>query len=158
MQFESVEIFEKKPDDFTSELMATGCFVNSQGRILLLQQSLQKADAGAWGIPGGKVEPSETVLEGIVRELKEETSIVVEDPSLLHHFATLYVRKPSVDFAFCLFILQMSSDPEVVLSLEHEAYRWCLLDEIKDIPMRVGGHLVLQKYRDFKSKSLEDPF
>jgi 8-oxo-dGTP pyrophosphatase MutT (NUDIX family) len=38
----------------------------------------RKDDPNAFGLPGGKVEPGETELRGAVRELREETGIVLE--------------------------------------------------------------------------------
>lgn len=151
MNLELFKIFEKKPKDFVSDLAATGCFIECQGEVLLLQQSSEKQDAGCWGIPGGKLEAFETLYEGLLRELKEETAISIKDHTLIEHFSTLYVRKPFVDFAFHLFALQLHSRPEVILSFEHSAYKWVSLDEARDMSMRVGGQLVLQKYRDYIS-------
>lgn len=45
-------------------------------RILLVQRS-NPPDAGFWGFPGGKIEPGETIVEAITREVQEETSLRV---------------------------------------------------------------------------------
>jgi ADP-ribose pyrophosphatase YjhB (NUDIX family) len=44
------------------------------GRILLER----RADCGLWGLPGGRVEPGETVTQSAVREVFEETGLTVE--------------------------------------------------------------------------------
>ena len=41
---------------------------------LLLQR---RADNGCWGLPGGGVEPGESVSEAVVREVREETGLEV---------------------------------------------------------------------------------
>src|SRR5512147_879179 len=60
---------------------------NEDGAILLQRRS----DNGLWGLPSGGVEIGETVSTAVVREVKEETGLVVEverlvgvysDPSL----------------------------------------------------------------------------
>ncbi len=49
------------------------------GRLLLQQRS----DNGYWGFPGGGVEPGETVMAAIVREVREETGYSVRPARLI---------------------------------------------------------------------------
>ena len=44
-------------------------------RELLL---MQRSDNGCWGLPGGYVEPGESVVEATVREVMEETGYEIE--------------------------------------------------------------------------------
>ena len=39
---------------------------------------MKRADNGLWGIPSGHVEPGETVEQAIIREIEEETGLVVK--------------------------------------------------------------------------------
>lgn len=52
---------------------------DKQGRILLEKRS----DNGMWGIPGGGIEPGESVREAALREIKEETGLDVEITRLI---------------------------------------------------------------------------
>ena len=47
---------------------------DAQGRILLEKRS----DCGLWGLPGGRVDPGETITQAAERETKEETGFTVE--------------------------------------------------------------------------------
>jgi ADP-ribose pyrophosphatase YjhB (NUDIX family) len=49
-----------------------------RGERALIVQRAQQPNAGRWGFPGGVLELGETVAEGAMRELKEETGIVAE--------------------------------------------------------------------------------
>jgi ADP-ribose pyrophosphatase YjhB (NUDIX family) len=49
------------------------------GRVLLQRRD----DTGRWGLPGGGVEPGESVREAIIREVREETGLEVEPVRLL---------------------------------------------------------------------------
>lgn len=49
-----------------------------QNKILITQRPDGKMLAGLWEFPGGKQEPGETMRDTIIRELKEETCLVVD--------------------------------------------------------------------------------
>jgi len=51
-------------------------------RALIVQRA-QQPNAGRWGFPGGVLELGETVADGAMRELKEETGIVAEPAGCL---------------------------------------------------------------------------
>lgn len=57
--------------------VVAGALAAPQGVWLMHQRPLEKAHGGLWEFPGGKVEPSESPVESLVRELHEELGIVV---------------------------------------------------------------------------------
>ena len=58
----------------TFRLSSHAVITNAQGQVLLL-----KANYGnfAWGLPGGALEPGETIHEALVRECQEELGLSV---------------------------------------------------------------------------------
>src|SRR5690606_40278865 len=49
------------------------------GRVLMVRQAYNNRygkGAGHWFVPGGYVQPGETLAEAVVREIREETGIV----------------------------------------------------------------------------------
>ena len=52
------------------------------GRVLIAQRPEGKPMAGLWEFPGGKVEPDERPERTLVRELKEELGIIVDEACL----------------------------------------------------------------------------
>ena len=58
--------------------VAVGAFVfDAQGRVLLIERG-QPPGLGLWTVPGGKLEPGETLAQAVAREVREETGLVVE--------------------------------------------------------------------------------
>jgi 8-oxo-dGTP diphosphatase len=49
----------------------------AETRVLIVQRA-QQPNAGRWGFPGGVLELGETVAEGAMRELHEETGVAAE--------------------------------------------------------------------------------
>ena len=54
-----------------------------RGDTVLIVQRKQQPNAGRWGFPGGVLELGETVFEGAMRELMEETGIAAEPAGFL---------------------------------------------------------------------------
>ena len=56
-----------------------GIVRDGEGRVLLVKHSEAKRGGfwfGKWICPGGRLEPGESLSEGVVREIKEETNLV----------------------------------------------------------------------------------
>jgi len=62
--------------------IAVGGVIIKDNKILLTKRR-DEPDKNKWAIPGGKLELNETLEEGLKREMKEETSLDVEEVRLL---------------------------------------------------------------------------
>lgn len=80
--------------------VAAGIIVQPDGRILLGQRPADKPWSGWWELPGGKIEPGESVLEALARELKEELDIEVTESAPWVTYVHEY-PKNIVRLAFC---------------------------------------------------------
>lgn len=67
-----------------------GVILEKNGRILLGKRhpDPDKADSafrssGEWCLPGGKLEWGESLEDGAIREVKEETGIIIRDPRVI---------------------------------------------------------------------------
>jgi 8-oxo-dGTP diphosphatase len=54
--------------------VCVGAVVVRDGALLLVRRGHGPA-AGEWSVPGGRVEPGETLAEAVLRELEEETGL-----------------------------------------------------------------------------------
>ena len=54
--------------------VAVGAIVRRGDELLLVRRGREPA-VGEWSVPGGRVEPGETLMEAVVRELEEETGL-----------------------------------------------------------------------------------
>ena len=57
-----------------------GLIIDQSGRIFLVKHTYVRG----WHLPGGGVEPGETLLDALARELKEEGNIELVEPPPLH--------------------------------------------------------------------------
>jgi len=63
-------------------LVGVGAVVVHEGRVLLVRRGNEPLK-GHWTLPGGLLELGESVVEGIARETREETGLVVEPLELV---------------------------------------------------------------------------
>ena len=58
-------------------IVGVGAVVVDQGRVLLVQRGREPMK-GKWSLPGGMLELGESLTEGVLREIREETGLTVE--------------------------------------------------------------------------------
>ncbi len=70
-------------------VVGIGGVIIDQGRTLLIRRGSEPL-RGEWSIPGGTLELGETLEEGVVRELLEETGIKVRVIEIIEVFDRIY--------------------------------------------------------------------
>jgi 8-oxo-dGTP diphosphatase len=66
----------------SAPLIGVGAVVVEQGRVLLVRRGREPLK-GHWTLPGGALEVGESLSAGVVREVLEETGLVVEPLQLV---------------------------------------------------------------------------
>lgn len=131
-----VEVFDQKPEGFVADVEVGACYLEHEGRVLLLQNSMEKNEAGKWGLPAGKREAHECIKSCALRELYEETGIQIDALTTL---AVLYYRKPTVQYLFHIFKQEISAPFSPTLSDEHQNYIWASDEDLKRLPLMIGA-------------------
>lgn len=81
-------------------LVSAVALVDPDGRVLLSQRPKEKAMAGLWEFPGGKVESNETPETALIRELHEELGVLTSNSCLApltfasHVYKTFHLLMP----------------------------------------------------------------
>ncbi|AHV94215.1 Nudix family hydrolase [Bordetella holmesii] len=99
--------------------VAAGLILRPDGQLLLGQRPEGKPWAGWWELPGGKLEPGETVLQALARELQEELGITVTDSRRWVCYIHAYPHT-TVRLAFC-FVTGWTGEPR---GLENQRLAW----------------------------------
>src|SRR5262245_57254607 len=118
------------PENFTPKASIAACYLECDGKLLLLCRSSGKQEVVLWGVPAGKIEAGETPLQAAERELFEETAVVI-DPNLLQDLGTLYIRKPEIDYTYSMFRYTLTSLPLIRLNEENDAFHWASINELE---------------------------
>ncbi len=82
---------------------------------------MQKHGSLKWELPGGHVEPKESMIEGARREIKEETGIVIDTSKLRKIQASIDKNNK---YKNCWYIYTEPVKQKIRLSDEHVNYKW----------------------------------
>ena len=77
-------------------MVGVGGVVVDEGRTLLIRRGSAPLQ-GEWSIPGGLLEVGETLEQGVVRELAEETGLAVQVIELIEVFERIFPAPPGAD-------------------------------------------------------------
>ena len=94
-------------------LVVAAALIDADNRVLIAQRPQGKQLAGLWEFPGGKVDAGERPEAALIRELKEELGITVEEPCL----APLTFASHAYDDFHLLMPLYVCRKLRVVLAL-----------------------------------------
>jgi ADP-ribose pyrophosphatase YjhB (NUDIX family) len=94
---------------------ATVLVLEEGNRLLMIRRS----ESGAWGVPGGAMEPGETAEETARRELLEETNLEAGELELFGVFSgpELYYRYPNGDQVYNVSIAYLAHEVHGTLKL-----------------------------------------
>jgi len=109
---------------------AVCALVRRNGRILSMRRALTKdAAPGIWEALSGRIEPGESPLEAVHREIIEESGleVLVHPRPLAAHTS----RRAGVPMVIVYYLADWQRG-EVLLSEEHDAFEWLTADEFAE--------------------------
>lgn len=122
-------------------IAAKGVLIN-QGRVLFLRESgsySEGVNAGKYDVAGGRLNPAETWIEGLKREIFEETGLHFQDAAPFY-VDDWFVKRESQRWHIhgVFFVIPVDTDA-VRLSSEHDHYVWEEPDKIASkLPLMRG--------------------
>lgn len=146
-------IYTDPPEDFSSQIEASGCYMEWDNKILFLKRHPERPQGDTWGVPGGKIEREETPLEAVIREVREEVGINIQNQKI-EEAGKLFVRLPHLDYIFHMFCTLFKEQPKVDLELtEHVELRWLSISEAIELPLIKGGKEALEYFIRYRKKA-----
>lgn len=112
------------------------CFIECEGKVLILKRAKNDAQFGLWGIPGGKLEKKEFPEEGLLRELHEELGFMISKDQV-NLLDKIHLKNPcDGHYLLYLYYMHLEFKPEIRLtSNEHSKYQWVSIENFKKYPL-----------------------
>ncbi len=122
--------------------LGTLVYALREGRVLVHQRVTQP-NIGRWTAPGGKIEPGESPAECAIREMREETGLVVADP-LLRGVMTEVSPRPDYQWLSFIFVVTRF-DGELAPAPGMGELRWASVADVFALPIPATDAIFLAR-------------
>ena len=109
--------------------IVAGCVIKKDNKILMVQEANEKY-YGQWNFPAGHVDEGENIMEGAIREVKEETGCDVKLTGLLPIKTVYQTDIPTLIVEFTAEIINenIKFDKNEILDV-----KWIDIEDIKNM-------------------------
>lgn len=106
-------------EDMDTEQVRKAVLVNDEDKVLILKSSdKNEKHAGEWDLPGGHIHEGEGDIEGLKREVKEETGLDIASPEMV------------LDDGRKKYYKTREYSGTIEISDEHTEYEWVTIEEL----------------------------
>ena len=113
------------------------CLIHKDNQYLL--QDRVKNDWRGYTLPGGHIEKEESIVDAVIREMKEETGLTILNPKLCG-----VKQFPIEDGRYIVFLFSADSFTGEVISSEEGNMHWVMKDELSKVNLANDFYELLQ--------------
>lgn len=106
-----------------------GAAIIERGHVLLLRRK-RPPEEGCWGLPGGKVDPFETLPAAVRREVAEELGLDISPHDLLCVVDQIDREQGTHWVAPVYLVTAFEGEPRLMEPHKHAAFDWFPLDAL----------------------------
>ena len=107
------------------------CLIHGEEQYLL--QDRVKRDWRGFTLPGGHVEPGESIVDAVVREMKEETGLTIHTPRLCGIKQFPIKESEQEDGRYLVFLFETNQFEGEIASSDEGQMHWVKKEELKKV-------------------------
>lgn len=105
--------------------VAVAVIINEENKVCISLRHQDAHQGGLWEFPGGKIEPTESPEQALVREIKEELNLDIE-----HSRRLIEVTHDYMDKSVCLHVYKVSSYQGFAKGIEGQRVKWVSVSDL----------------------------
>lgn len=102
------------------------CLIHKEDSYLL--QDRVKKDWNGYTLPGGHIEPGESIVDAVIREMKEETGLTIKAPRLCG-----VKQFPLEDGRYIVFLFETDQFEGTVVDSDEGKMHWVRVSELSNV-------------------------
>jgi 8-oxo-dGTP diphosphatase len=119
------------------------------GDQILLEKRKNSPGKGKWAVPGGLVELGENVEQAVIREVKEETGLEVDEPRLVDvvNYVSLGEKGAVMYHYVIIDYLVTMKGGKLKAASDADALKWVPFNEVDEYDLTESFRLFFQRNR-----------
>ena len=127
------------------EVAQKAVIYDKDGKLLTIRRSETAPSRPLhWDLPGGDLDFGEHTTEGILREIREETGLEVQDLKVMDVISGLNDKN---EFGVTICYVAQPKSTEVTLSYEHDDFQWVTADEFQKLEASPRNKKFVEKFK-----------
>jgi 8-oxo-dGTP pyrophosphatase MutT (NUDIX family) len=109
-------------------------------RVLLI-----KNERDEWDLPGGKIDKNDNVIETLIKEVKEELNIIIDNYNILQAQKYLFRKQ---EIIVVTYFSEITNEDPIILSFENIDYQFFSYDKLNELKLTPWAKDSLDKFKN----------
>jgi len=109
-------------------------------RVLITKRAADALQGGLWEFPGGKLERDETAVDALIREIKEELDLTVQQAQYLIQFTHIYPSRKVTLWVY--HVTQFKGIPRCCEA--QQGLEWVHIHDLKNYSLLEASQNIIQ--------------